>query len=172
MIKALFGLFDLFETMTAFPPIEPFQTGFLDVTPVHSLYFEQSGNPQGNPVICLHGGPGGGSTPLTRTLFDPKIYRIIQYDQRGAGLSKPFASLEDNTTWHLVEDTEKLREHLKIEKWIIFGGSWGSTLALAYAEKHTQRVKALILRGIFTLRRSELLFFLSRRKFLDLSRSV
>jgi len=114
---------------------------------------------QNKTVLVLHGGPGGGSAPFYRQYFDPKAYRIVMFDQRGAGKSTPNGSLENNTTWHLVEDIEKLREMLGIEKWVVFGGSWGSTLALAYAEKHTERVKALVLRGIFTLRRSELLFF-------------
>jgi len=147
------------ERLPLYPDIVPYDKDRLKVDGLHELYYEQSGNPTGNPVVFLHGGPGGGVSPGNRRFFDPKTYRIILYDQRGAGLSTPFACLEDNTTWHLVEDLEKLRSHLKIEKWVVFGGSWGSTLALAYAEKHTERVKALILRGIFGLRRKELLWF-------------
>jgi len=124
------------------------------------LYYEQSGKKEGKPVLCLHGGPGGSSSPFTRTFFDPQVYRIIQFDQRGAGKSTPAASLHDNTTWHLVADIEKLRTFLGIERWwMVFGGSWGSTLSLAYAETHPDRVKSLVIRGIFTVRRSEMLFF-------------
>ncbi|XP_052246964.1 probable proline iminopeptidase isoform X2 [Dreissena polymorpha] len=142
-----------------YPDIEPFQTGMLIVSDLHTLYYEQCGNKDGNPVIFLHGGPGGGISPRDRTFFDPAVYRIILMDQRGAGKSTPAAELKDNTTWHLIADIERLREELAIEKWVVFGGSWGSTLALTYAEKHPDRVKALILRGIFTLRRKELLWF-------------
>lgn len=142
-----------------YPPIEPYQKDFLKVSDIHNVYYEQSGNPNGKPVVFLHGGPGGGTAPFYRQYFDPKAYRIILFDQRGSGNSTPFASLEQNTTWDLVSDIEKLREHLKVDKWVVFGGSWGSTLALAYAEKHPERVKALILRGIFLLRPSELAFF-------------
>jgi len=125
----------------------------------HTLYYEECGNSEGKPVIVIHGGPGSGCVPAYRRFFDPKKYRIILFDQRGAGKSTPLACLIDNTTWHLVEDIEKLRKHLEIEKWVVFGGSWGSTLSLAYAETHPTRVKALVLRGIFTLRRKELLWF-------------
>eukprot|EP01117_Protostelium_nocturnum_P004045 TRINITY_DN15319_c0_g1_i1.p1 TRINITY_DN15319_c0_g1~~TRINITY_DN15319_c0_g1_i1.p1 ORF type:complete len:369 (-),score=130.67 TRINITY_DN15319_c0_g1_i1:118-1224(-) len=142
-----------------YPPIEPFQSGHLKVSDIHSIYYEQCGNPDGNPIVFLHGGPGGGINAEQRCLFDPKAYRIVLFDQRGAGKSTPHACLDQNTTWDLVEDTERIRKHLNIEKWVVFGGSWGSTLALAYAETHTDRVKALILRGIFTLRRKELLWF-------------
>lgn len=142
-----------------FAPIEPFRRGRLKVSGLHELAFEECGNPAGKPVIVLHGGPGGGSNPYLRRLHDPAHYRIIQFDQRGCGESTPFASLEENTTWDLVADIEKLREHLGIERWQVMGGSWGSTLALAYAETHPGRVSELILRGIFTLRRAELLWF-------------
>ncbi|CAM0135881.1 unnamed protein product [Umbelopsis sp. WA50703] len=139
--------------------VEPFDTGSLQVSDIHTLYYEQSGNPEGRPVIYIHGGPGGGSYPSDRQYFDPKAYRIVLYDQRGCGRSTPSACLEENTTWHLVEDLEKIRNHLKIDAWVVFGGSWGSTLALTYAIKHPQQTKALILRGIFTLRYKELAWF-------------
>jgi len=144
---------------TLYPPIEPYMTDFLKVDDTHNLYFEQSGNPNGKSVVVLHGGPGGGVLPYYREYFDAKAYRIVMFDQRGAGKSTPSASLKDNTTWHLVEDIEKLRKHLKIDRWVVFGGSWGSSLALAYAETYPSIVKALILRGIFALRRKELLWF-------------
>lgn len=148
------------ETLrTLYPPFEPFNTGHLPVDDVHKIYYEESGNPEGKPVVVLHGGPGGGSQPSYRQFFDPKVWRVIQFDQRGCGKSLPLACLKNNTTWHLVEDIEKLRQHLKIDKWVVFGGSWGSCLSLAYAQTHTERVKALILRGIFTLRRKELIWF-------------
>ncbi|XP_053374446.1 probable proline iminopeptidase isoform X2 [Mercenaria mercenaria] len=150
------------ETSTAramYPEIEPYDTGMLKVSDIHQVYYEQSGNKTGNPVIFLHGGPGGGTSPRDRTFFDPEAYRIVLMDQRGAGKSTPPAELRENTTWDLVADIEKLREKLGIEKWVVFGGSWGSTLSLAYAETHPKRVKALVLRGIFTLRRSEVLWF-------------
>lgn len=131
----------------------------LKVSPLHELYFEESGNPKGKPALFVHGGPGGGTDAKHRTFFDPKKYRIILFDQRGCGKSKPFASLEDNTTWHLVQDMETLRQHLRIEKWQVFGGSWGSTLALAYAETHPERVTELVLRGIFLLRKKEIDWF-------------
>jgi len=147
--------------MSAFlyPDIEPWDQGWLRVSDRHRVWYEQSGNPQGRPVIFLHGGPGGGCSPKARSFFDPARYRIILMDQRGAGRSTPAADLTDNTTWHLVEDLETLRRHLGIDQWVVFGGSWGSTLALAYAQTHPQAVLALILRGIFMLRRSELLWF-------------
>ena len=144
---------------TLYPPIEPFNHGRLTVSPVHNLYYEQCGNPEGLPVVFLHGGPGGGLIPDYRRFFDPAAYRVVLFDQRGAGQSTPHASLEDNTTWRLVEDIEKLREHLGIEKWLVFGGSWGSTLALAYAQTHPQRVRALVLRGIFLCRPKEIDWF-------------
>ena len=145
-----------------YPAIRPYDTGMLRVSPVHEIYYEQSGNPDGKPVVFLHGGPGGGTDPKQRRFFDPKRYRIVLFDQRGCGKSRPTASLEDNTTWHLVADIESLREKLGIERWQVFGGSWGSTLALAYAQKHPQRCTELVLRGIFLLRRSELEWFYQR----------
>lgn len=122
-------------------------------------YYEQHGNPSGKPVVYLHGGPGGGFSSSDAGYFDQSVYNVVLFDQRGAGKSTPSASLENNTTWHLVADIERLRTHLKIDKWVVFGGSWGSTLALAYAITHPDRVKALVLRGIFTLRRKELVWF-------------
>ncbi|KAI0635737.1 proline iminopeptidase [Trametes polyzona] len=142
-----------------YAPIEPFETGRLKVSDLHTLYYELSGNKDGTPVIFLHGGPGGGTDPKDRSFFNPTKYKIILLDQRGSGKSTPTASLEENTTWDLVKDIERLREHLKIDKWHVFGGSWGSTLSLAYAQSHPDRVKSLVLRGIFTLRKSELHFF-------------
>jgi proline iminopeptidase len=145
-----------------YPDIEAHRTGRLKVSPVHELYYEESGNPNGKAVVFLHGGPGGGTEPKHRRYFDPAVYRIVLFDQRGCGRSTPFASLEDNTTWDLVSDIEKLRTHLGIEKWQVFGGSWGSTLALAYAETHPARVSELVLRGIFLLRREEIQWFYQR----------
>lgn len=142
-----------------YPAIRPYNHGFLRVSPVHELYYEESGNPRGKPVVFLHGGPGGGTDGKMRRFFDPKRYRIVLFDQRGSGKSRPSASLVDNTTWHLVEDIEAIRAHLGIERWQVFGGSWGSTLALAYAQKHPQRCTELVLRGIFLLRRFELDWF-------------
>lgn len=142
-----------------YPEIEPHAQGMLKVGGVHTLYWESSGNPKGKPVVFLHGGPGGGSDPKQRRFFDPDRYRIVLIDQRGCGRSTPHASLVDNTTWHLVDDIEAVRAHLGIERWQVFGGSWGSTLALAYAQKHPERVTELVLRGIFLLRRKELLWF-------------
>jgi proline iminopeptidase len=144
---------------TLFDPIEPYDQGMLSVSPVHKLYYEQCGNPKGIPLVFLHGGPGGGLDPIHRRFYDPNAYRIVLFDQRGSGKSQPFASLEDNTTWHLVEDTEKLRKHLGIDRWVVFGGSWGSTLALAYAETHPERVMSIILRGIFLCRPQEIRWF-------------
>lgn len=138
-----------------YPALEPRQTGFLDVGEGHRLYYEESGNPNGKPVVFLHGGPGGGTTPAMRRFFDPGAYRIVLFDQRGCGQSTPHACLEANTTWHLVADIELLRETLGIDRWQVFGGSWGSTLALAYAQRHPDRVTELVLRGIFTVRQSE-----------------
>jgi len=135
---------------TLYPPIEPYQTGMLDVGDGHRLYWELCGNPDGKPVVFLHGGPGGGSSPDHRRQFNPDKYKILVFDQRGCGKSTPYASLENNTTWDLVEDIEKLRTQVaKVDKWQVFGGSWGSTLALAYAQAHPERVTELVLRGIF-----------------------
>jgi proline iminopeptidase len=142
-----------------YPPIEPYDHGKLAVSPVHSVYYEQSGNPEGKPVVFVHGGPGGGTDPKHRRFFDPAKYRIVLFDQRGCGQSTPHASLHENTTWDLVSDMERLRVHLGIERWQVFGGSWGSTLALAYAEKHPSRVTELVLRGIFLLRKWEIDWF-------------
>ncbi|HEX7339198.1 MAG TPA: prolyl aminopeptidase [Rhodanobacteraceae bacterium] len=144
---------------TLYPEIEPFDVGFLKVSDLHTLYFEQCGNPKGKPVVFLHGGPGGGISPACRRFFNPEAYRIVLFDQRGCGRSTPYAELTDNSTWHSVADIEKLREHLGIDKWQVFGGSWGSTLSLAYAETHPGRVTELVLRGIFMLRRRELEWF-------------
>lgn len=142
-----------------FPAIEPFDSGYLAVDNRHRMYYEQCGDPAGKPVVLLHGGPGSGCSPTMRRFHDPSRYRIILFDQRGAGRSTPHADLIDNTTWDLVADIERLREHLKISRWQVFGGSWGSTLALAYAQKHPERVSELLLRGIFMLRRWELEWF-------------
>lgn len=142
-----------------YPPIEPYQKGFLKVSDIHEIYYEQSGNPEGSPVVFLHGGPGGGTDADHRRYFDPQHYRIILLDQRGCGKSRPNAELRENTTWDLVADIEKIRKLLKIETWLVFGGSWGSTLALAYAIQHPERVKGLVLRGIFLCRPEELRWF-------------
>jgi proline iminopeptidase len=144
---------------TLYPEIEPYETGRLAVGDGHELYFEVCGNPDGKPVVFLHGGPGAGCSPKARRFFDPAKYRIVLFDQRGCGRSTPHASLHANTTWHLVSDIEVLRRHLGIERWQVFGGSWGSTLALAYAQTHPERVSELVLRGIFMLRRWELEWF-------------
>jgi len=150
------------ELRTLYPPIEPFNTGRLRVSPLHELYFEESGNPRGKPVVFLHGGPGGGTEPRMRRFFDPAAYRIVLFDQRGCAKSTPHAELRENTTWELVADIEKLRANLGIEKWQVFGGSWGSTLALAYAETHPERVTELVLRGIFLVRKREIDWFYQR----------
>ncbi|KIG15904.1 Proline iminopeptidase [Enhygromyxa salina] len=142
-----------------YPDIHPHASGHLRVSNTHEVYWEVSGNPAGKPVVFVHGGPGGGTSPAQRRFFDPAAYRIVLFDQRGCGQSTPHANLEDNTTWHLVADMEALRELLGIERWQVFGGSWGSTLALAYAQRHPERVTELVLRGIFMLRRKELLWF-------------
>ena len=144
---------------TLYAPIEAYEQGSLKVSPLHTLYYEQCGNPVGTPVVFLHGGPGGGTTPDHRRFFDPDAYRAILFDQRGAGKSTPHAALEENTTWDLVADIERLRSHLGIDRWVVFGGSWGSTLALAYAETHPDRVRALVLRGIFLCRPKEIRWF-------------
>ncbi|SFI55387.1 prolyl aminopeptidase [Nitrosomonas sp. Nm34] len=143
-----------------YPEIEPYQQGMLPVDARHTLYWEQSGNPNGLPVLFLHGGPGAGSAPNHRRFFDPAHYRIIIYDQRGAGRSTPLGDIRDNTTPHLIEDIETLRQYLSIEQWLVFGGSWGSTLALAYGEAHPSRCLGFILRGIFLCRKSEIDWFL------------
>jgi proline iminopeptidase len=147
-----------------YPELEPYDSGLLDVGDGQSIYWETSGNPDGKPAVFLHGGPGGHSSPNHRRVFDPQKYRIVLLDQRGAGRSEPHASeagidLSTNTTWHLVDDLELLREYLGIDRWLVFGGSWGSTLAIAYAETHPERVTELVLRGVFTLRKSELDWF-------------
>jgi proline iminopeptidase len=147
------GLRDLF------PKTKPYRSGYLQVSKLHTIHFEECGNPRGKPLVFLHGGPGGGIEPFYHRYFDPKKWRIVLHDQRGCGKSTPFSELRENTTWHLVADIETLREHLGIDRWVVFGGSWGSTLSLAYAETHPDRCKALVLRGIFLLRRSELLWF-------------
>lgn len=144
-----------------FPPITPYSSGFLDVQTPHSLYWEQSGNPAGVPILLVHGGPGAGSTPTHRRFFDPDYYRIIIFDQRGSGRSHPLGAIENNTTEALIDDMEALRAHLKIERWHIFGGSWGSTLALSYAAKHPKRCLSMILRGIFLCEQPEIDWFMN-----------
>jgi proline iminopeptidase len=145
------------DRRTLYPDFEPYRTGMLDVGDGHSLYWELSGNPDGKPVVFLHGGPGGGSSPKHRRQFNPDKYKILVFDQRGCGKSTPFASLEANTTWHLVEDIEKLRiEVAAVDKWQVFGGSWGSTLSLCYAQAYPERVTELVLRGIFLFERNEI----------------
>lgn len=144
---------------TLYPEIEPYDSGHFRVSAVHNLYYEQCGNPKGKPVVFLHGGPGAGLTPDYRRFFDSEAYRIILFDQRGSGRSLPHASLDDNTTWHLVQDIEQLRRHFGVEQWLVFGGSWGSTLALAYAETHPESVRGLVLRGIFLARAKETRWF-------------
>jgi len=139
-----------------YPDIEPFETGMLDVGDGHTVYWERIGTKGAKPAVFLHGGPGGATSPSQRRLFDPALYDVILFDQRGCGKSTPHASIEANTTWHLVADIERLREMMGVEQWLVFGGSWGSTLALAYAETHPQRVSELVLRGIYTLTRAEL----------------
>ena len=138
---------------------KPYRAGYLKVDDVHRIYFEESGNPQGKPAVVLHGGPGAGLDPAVRGFFNPKKYRLVLFDQRGCGRSRPRASLVNNTTWHLVDDIEALRRELGIGKWLVFGGSWGSTLALAYAQSHPTRVTELILRAVFLCRRAELEWF-------------
>ena len=142
-----------------YPVPQPFRRGRLRVSELHDLYYEECGNPRGKPVVFVHGGPGAGANEKSRCFFDPKHYRIVIFDQRGCGRSRPHASLVENTTWHLVADMEKLRERLEIDRWQVFGGSWGSTLGLAYAETHPDRVSELIVRGIFLLRRWEIDWF-------------
>jgi proline iminopeptidase len=142
-----------------YPPIEPFDQRVLDVGDGHRVYVEQSGRVDGIPVVVLHGGPGGGCSPAMRRYFDPEVYRVILFDQRGCGRSRPHASVEDNTTWHLVADIELIRRTLGIETWVVFGGSWGATLSLIYAQTHPERARALILRGVFLMTQPELDWF-------------
>ena len=142
-----------------FPAIEPYRRGRLAVSALHTLYFEECGNPTGRPLVFLHGGPGGGCDATQRRYFDPRKWRIVLFDQRGCGRSRPHAELRENTTWDLVADLERLRRHLAIDQWLVFGGSWGSTLALAYAQRHPVAVRALVLRGIFLLRAAEVAWF-------------
>jgi len=142
-----------------YPPIEPYKQGKLQVSDLHTIHFQESGNPQGKPIVLLHGGPGGGCPAFYRQYFHPEKWRLVMFDQRGCGQSTPHAELRENTTWDLVNDIEKLREHLGIEKWVVFGGSWGSTLSLAYSQTYPERCKGLILRGIFMLRQKELRWF-------------
>jgi proline iminopeptidase len=142
-----------------YPQIEPFDQRLMDVGDGHKIYVEQCGTPQGLPVVVLHGGPGGGCSPTMRRYFDPASYRTVLFDQRGCGRSRPHASVEANTTWHLVRDIERIRENLGIDRWIVFGGSWGATLALLYAQKHPERVAHLVLRGVFLMTRGELDWF-------------
>ena len=141
------------------PPIDPFDQRMVDVGDGHVLYVEQSGNPLGRPVVVLHGGPGGGCSPAMRRYFDPRHYRVILFDQRGCGRSRPHASVTDNTTWHLVRDIERIRTLFEIDRWTVFGGSWGATLALVYAEEHPDRVAHLVLRGVFLATQAELDWF-------------
>ena len=143
-----------------YPEIAPYASGMLPLDALHTMYWENSGNPDGIPVVFLHGGPGSGSTPKHRRFFDPGAYRIVVYDQRGAGRSTPLGELRENTTLHLIDDLERLRGHLGVARWLLFGGSWGSTLALAYAEAHPERCLGLVLRGIFLCRKSEIDWFL------------
>ncbi len=138
---------------------EPFASGWLSTGGPHEIFYEECGNPKGKPCIILHGGPGGAINPTMRRFFDPSAWRMVLFDQRGCGKSRPNASLDDNTTWALIDDIERLREHLGIERWCVFGGSWGSTLALAYAIKHPERVESLVLRGVFLLTERELRWF-------------
>lgn len=147
------------ERRVLFPPIEPYATHRLKVSDLHEIYVVESGNPRGKPAIAIHGGPGAGMNPTMMRFHDPEAYRLIVFDQRGCGRSTPYAELRENTTWDLVADMERIRTHLGIERWQLLGGSWGSTLALAYAETHPERVSELILRGIFTVQRSELEWF-------------
>ena len=147
------------ERRSFFPETQPYRSGRLRVSPLHEIYFEECGNPGGRPALVLHGGPGGGISPFLRQMHDPRAYRIVLFDQRGCGQSAPHAELAENTTWDLVSDMEALRRHLGIARWQVVGGSWGSTLALAYAETHPERVTELIVRGIFALRKSEIRWF-------------
>ena len=144
------------DLRTLYPEIEPFETGFLDTGDGHQVYWERVGTKGAKPAVFLHGGPGGGCSASHRRLFDPALYDVILFDQRGCGRSTPFASLDNNTTWHLVADIERLREMIGVETWQVFGGSWGSTLALAYAETHPEHVSELVLRGIYLLTKAEM----------------
>jgi proline iminopeptidase len=163
-IKKLFWLIILFSICLAtekkevelYPEIEPYKSGYLKVSDLHQIYYECCGNSDGKPVFVLHGGPGSGSSPYMRRFFNPEKFNIILHDQRGAKRSKPFAEIKNNTTWHLVEDIEKLRKKLEVDKMILFGGSWGSTLALAYAEKYPNKVNGIVLRGVFLGTESEI----------------
>ena len=147
------------ERRTLYPAFEANHTGYLKVSGGHELYYEESGNPHGKPAVFLHGGPGGGCTEKMRRFFNPDVYRVVLFDQRGCGKSRPHASLEENTTWDLVNDVEILRAALQIDRWQVFGGSWGSTLALAYSQSHPEHVTELVLRGIFMLRKKEIQWF-------------
>lgn len=142
-----------------YPPVEPFDQRVLDMGDGHRVYFEQTGNPDGRPVVVVHGGPGGGSSPAMRRYFNPDVYRIILFDQRGCGKSMPHAAIENNTTWHLISDMEKIRNTAGIEQWIVFGGSWGATLSLLYAQAYPERVTHIVLRGVFLMQKSELDWF-------------
>ena len=155
-----------------FPEIEPYDSGHLRVDEVHSVYFEQCGNPEGKPAVFVHGGPGGGSSPVHRRFWDPHVYRIILFDQRGCGRSTPHAELQKNTTWDLIADMERIREHLGIERWQLFGGSWGSALSLAYAQEHPERVTDMVLRGIFLLRQREIDWYYRRLTSTDRSERI
>lgn len=148
------------HTHALYPPVTPYASGMLDTTDIHRIYWETSGHPDGIPVVFVHGGPGSGTSPIQRRFFDPQRYRIILFDQRGSGRSTPHGELRDNTTPHLIADMEALRVALGVDTWLVFGGSWGSTLALAYAEAHPDRCSGLILRGIFLCRKSEIDWFL------------
>ncbi|MEL6365675.1 MAG: prolyl aminopeptidase [Pseudomonadota bacterium] len=147
------------DRRSLYPPVEPYETGRLKVSDLHEIYYEVSGSPTGKPVVVCHGGPGGGSTASMRRYFDPRAYRVVLFDQRGCGRSTPHAELRENTTWDLVADMEKLRAHLGVDRWQVFGGSWGSTLSLAYAETHPDRTTELVLRGVFTIRKAEIDWF-------------
>lgn len=142
-----------------YPPLDPFDSRMMSVGDGHEIYVEQSGNPEGEPVVVLHGGPGGGCSPAMRRYFDPERYRVVLFDQRGCGKSRPHASVEANTTWHLVADIEHIRDRLGIDEWVVFGGSWGATLALIYAQTHPDRARHLVLRGVFLMTEAELDWF-------------
>ncbi|QTL41390.1 prolyl aminopeptidase [Xenorhabdus budapestensis] len=147
------------EPRKLYPAYDAYKTGYLDTGDGHQIYWELCGNPEGKPAIFIHGGPGGGIANYHRQLFDPEHYHVMLFDQRGCGRSKPHASLENNTTWHLIDDIERLRKLMRVDKWLVFGGSWGSTLSLAYAQKHPSSVSELVLRGIFLLRPQELQWY-------------